>query len=384
MKAVTAVMPLPVPELLTGRGSARTLPKSLKTRKIDNVLVVTDKGLTALGLAAGLYEALAENQIAHTVFDEVQPNPTIQDVENGLRVYVANQCQAIIAFGGGSPMDCAKVVAARFANPGRSVHQMRGMFKVRRKLPPLFAIPTTAGTGSETTVAALVSDPQTHEKFAIIDPALVPLVAVLDPELMLALPPPLTAATGMDALTHAVEAYIGLHGSRFTDQNAEKATRIIFGDLEDLYRDGSDPEKRMNMALASFYAGSAFTRASVGYVHALAHNMGGLYGVPHGMANAIILPHVLAFSRKEAEGKMARLARSAGLEENRSTDEELSFRFIERVKAMNQAMNIRRPSRASGRDIPLIAKRPQGRQPFYPYPESWSGAMRGPAEEMLP
>jgi alcohol dehydrogenase class IV len=333
-------------------------------------LVVTDKGLTALGLAAGLYEALAENQIAHTVFDEVQPNPTIQDVENGLRAYVANQCQAIVAFGGGSPMDCAKVVAARFANPGRSVHQMRGMFKVRRKLPPLFAIPTTAGTGSETTVAALVSDPQTHEKFAIIDPALVPLVAVLDPELMLALPPPITAATGMDALTHAVEAYIGLHGTRFTDQNAEKATRIIFGDLEDLYRDGSDLEKRMNMALASFHAGSAFTRASVGYVHALAHNMGGLYGVPHGLANAIILPHVLAFSRKEAEGKLARLARSAGLEENRSTDEELSFRFIERVKAMNQAMNIPTTiQELQERDIPLIAKRAlTDGNPAYPVP----------------
>lgn len=370
MKVVTAVMPFPVPELLTGAGSARTLPKTLKSRKIDNVLVVTDKGLTALGLAAGLCDALAENKVAYTVFDEVQPNPTIQDIENGLRVFVANKCQAIVALGGGSPMDCAKVIGARFTNPRRSVRQMRGMFKVRKKLPPLFAVPTTAGTGSETTVVAVVTDPETHEKFAVIDRPLVPLVAVLDPELMLGLPPPITAATGMDALTHAVEAYIGLNGTRFTNEKAEKATRIIFEDLEDVYRDGSDLEKRMNMALASFYAGTAFTRASVGYVHAIAHNMGGLYGVPHGLANAIILPYVLAISRREAERKMARLARAAGIGEDRDTDEELSYRFIDRVKTMNQNMNIPTTIRElQEKDIPLIAKRAlQEANPAYPVP----------------
>ena len=370
MKVATAVMPFPVPELLTGKGSAGALPKALKSRGIDNILVVTDKGLTATGLVAGLCDALEENNVAYTVFDEVQPNPTIQDIEKGLRVFAANHSRAIVAFGGGSPMDCAKMIAARSSNPGRSVRKMKGRFRIRRKLPPLFAIPTTAGTGSETTVVAVVTDPETREKFAVIDFKLVPIVAVLDPELMLGLPPPITAATGMDALTHAVEAYIGLHGTRFTEEKAEKATKIIFEDLEDLYKNGSDLEKRMNMALASFYAGSAFTRASVGYVHALAHNMGGLYGVPHGLANAIILPYVLAFSRKEAEQKMARLARASGIGEHGATDTEMSHRFLEKVRTMNQNMNIPTTIKElQEKDIPLIAKRAlREANPAYPVP----------------
>jgi hypothetical protein len=193
----------------------------------DPVLVVTDKGLVAAGLVERLLNTLEEARISFTLYDEVQPNPAIQNVEDGVRLYLANGCKGIVAFGGGSPMDCAKLIGARATNPKRSVHAMKGMFKVRRKLPPLFAVPTTAGTGSETTVAAVISDPEAHEKFAVVDLKLVPPVAVLDPELMLGLPPHITAATGMDALTHAVEAYIGLHGTRSTDENAEKAGSTV-------------------------------------------------------------------------------------------------------------------------------------------------------------
>jgi alcohol dehydrogenase class IV len=247
---------------------------------------------------------------------------------------------------------------------------MRGLFKVRKELPPLLAVPTTAGTGSETTGAAVISDPETHEKFAAADLKLVPPIAVLDPELMLGLPPHITSATGMDALTHAIEAYIGNQGTKFTNENAEKATRIIFENLEEVYRDGSNLEKRNNMALASFYAGAAFTRASVGYVHAIAHNMGGLYGVPHGLANAIILPHVLRFCRKEAEQKLARLARAGGIGKESDADEELSCRFIEKIEAMNRNMNI--PStikELQEKDIPLIAERAlEEGNPLYPVP----------------
>ncbi len=370
MKGVLMILPYPVPELFTGAGSLGRLPGSIRANGLRHILVVTDRGLVAAGLVQRLSDMLEQDGVSFTLFDDVQPNPTLQNVEDGLRLYVENRCDGIVAFGGGSPMDCAKLIGARAANPKRSVQAMRGLFKVRKKLPPLFAVPTTAGTGSETTVAAVISDPQTHEKFAAVDLKLVPPFAVLDPELMLGLPPHITAATGMDALTHAVEAYIGGYKTRFTDENAEKATRIIFDDLEAVYRDGSDLEKRNNMALASFYAGSAFTRAYVGYVHAIAHNMGGLYGVPHGLANAIILPHVLRFSRREAEEKLARLARTVGLGTVADSDEELSYRLIERIEEMNRNMDI--PTfikELREEDIPLIAERAlKEGNPEYPVP----------------
>ena len=370
MKVAIRILPFPVPELFTGAGSLGTVPETVQSHGVGHVFVVTDKGLVAAGIVQRLLSALEEHKIPFTLYDEVQPNPTIQNVEDGLQLYLANQCKGIVAFGGGSPMDCAKLIGARATNPKRSVHAMKGMFKVRKKLPPLFAVPTTAGTGSETTIAAVISDPETHEKFAAVDLKLVPLTAVLDPELMLGLPPHITAATGMDALTHAIEAYIGLFGTRFTDENAEKATRIIFEDLEDVYRDGSELEKRNNMALASFYAGSAFTRAYVGYVHAVAHNMGGLYGVPHGLANAIILPHVLRFCREKAEQKLAHLARAGGIGTESDSDEELSYRFIEKIETMNRNMSIPTTIKElQEKDIPLIAERAlKEANPTYPVP----------------
>jgi len=370
MKGVVTILRFPVPELFTGPGSLGTLPETIKSQGVDHVLVVTDKGLMAAGLVQRLLNALEAKKISFTLYDEVQQNPTIQNVEDGLKLYLANRCQGLVAFGGGSPMDCAKLIGARATNPKRSVHAMKGMFKVRKKLPPLFAVPTTAGTGSETTVAAVISDPETHEKFAVADLKLVPIIAVLDPELMLGLPPHITSATGMDALTHAIEAYIGWFGTKYTNENAEKATRIIFEDLGAVYEDGSDLEKRNSMALASFYGGSAFTRASVGYVHAIAHNMGGLYGVPHGLANAIILPYVLRFCRKEAEQKLARLARAGGIGNASDSDEELSYRFIEKIESMNRNMNIPTTIKElQEKDIPLIAKRAlKEAHPDYPVP----------------
>ncbi len=370
MKGVLRILPVPVPEIFAGAGSLAKLPASIRAHGVGRVLVVTDKGLAAAGLVQRLSDSLEEAGIPFTLFDDVQPNPTLQNVEEGLRLYESNECDGIVAFGGGSPMDCAKLIGARATNPKRSVQDMRGLFKVRKKLPPLLAVPTTAGTGSETTAAAVISDPESHEKFAVVDLKLVPPVAVLDPELMLGLPPHITAATGMDALTHAVESYIGGYKTRFTDENGEKATRIIFEDLEAVYRDGSDLDRRNNMALASFYAGSAFTRAYVGYVHAIAHNMGGLYGVPHGLANAIILPHVLRFSRKEAEKKLADLARASGLGTETDSDEELSHRFIQRIEEMNRNMDI--PTfikEIQEEDIPLIAERAlKEGNPEYPVP----------------
>ncbi|MEM7294982.1 MAG: iron-containing alcohol dehydrogenase, partial [Pseudomonadota bacterium] len=276
---------VPIPETLEGPGSVKQLPTIIKeSHKVSKLLLVTDKGITSIGLMTGLIEALDDADLAYSVFDGVQPNPTIENIEAGVAAYSEEACDGIIAFGGGSAMDCAKMIGARATNPDKSVKDMRGGFKIPNGLPPFFAVPTTAGTGSECTLAAVVTDAENHEKFSVAALNIVPLTAVLDPELMIGLPPHITAHTGMDALTHAVESYIGRLDTPYTRENSEKAVKIIFEDLEPVYTNGNDLERRANVALASYCAGLAFTRALVGYVHAIAHNLGGLYGVPHGLA----------------------------------------------------------------------------------------------------
>jgi alcohol dehydrogenase class IV len=370
MKVAAMLLPFPVPALLTGPGSVKQLAENLSVRGLKQVLVVTDKVLMELKLPEGLLASLDEHGIGYSVFDDVQPNPTIENVEAGRRAYKEHHCDGIVAFGGGSPIDCAKIIGARIANPYLSVRRMKGLFRVVLPIPPFFCVPTTAGTGSETTVVAVITDAATHEKFAINDLKLIPKIAVLDPELMAGLPPPITAATGMDALTHAVEAYIGLNGTRFSDDNAEKATKLIFEHLEEAYENGSNLEARYKMALASYCAGAAFTRAYVGYVHAIAHNMGGLYGVPHGLANAVILPYVLRFCRKDAEQKLASLAVIGGIGERGESDEALSYKFIEQVEGMNERMGIPTTiQELKAADIPLIARRALAEaHPDYPVP----------------
>jgi len=339
-------------------------------RGLKRVLLVTDKDLMGLGLPNGLLASLAEHGVAYTVFDEVQPNPTIENVEAGVRAYKEHGCDAIVAFGGGSPMDCAKTIGARLGNPFLSVRRMEGYFRVLLPLPPFFAVPTTAGTGSEVTIVAVITDAASHRKFVITDIKLTPKLAVLDPELMVGLPPHITAATGMDALTHAVEAYVGVSGTPFTDDNAERAVRLIFEYLEEAYQNGKNLEARYQMALASYCAGAAFTRAYIGYVHAIAHNMGGLYGVPHGLANAIILPKVLRFSLHEAQGKLAALARLVNLGAPGDSEEALAVKFIEAIEGMNQRMQIPTTiAELQESDIPLIAKRALAEaHPDYPVP----------------
>lgn len=370
VRIVTLFLKFPEPDIISGTDSVRKLPEVIKSKKVMKVLVVTDKVLIKLGLLEGMFDSLKDNKVDYVVFDGVQPNPTIQNIEDAYKMYIDNNCQGVIAFGGGSPMDCAKVAAARVSNPNKLVSKMRGLFRVRKKLPPLFAVPTTAGTGSETTIAAVVTDPATHEKYAINDLKLVPLVAVLDPNLMIGLPKHITSTTGMDALTHAVEAYIGSYGTKYINNMAEKATKLIFENIEKAYENGKDIEARNNMALASYYGGAAFTRSYVGYVHAIAHTLGGLYGVPHGLANAVILPYVLEYSRKNASEKLSRLAIAGGIGTDAESDEELSQRFINHVKKMNKNMNIpTKIKEIKEEDIPLIAKRAlKEANPNYPVP----------------
>ncbi|MBQ7043946.1 MAG: iron-containing alcohol dehydrogenase [Clostridia bacterium] len=371
-KAFKVVMPVfnwDEPELLKGPGAIKDLPALVKSKGVNNVLIVTDKGLMSLNLLDSLFENLEKQNIKYTVYDGVQPNPSIENIEEARRIYLKNNCEGIIAFGGGSPMDCAKVAGARVSNPNTTVSQMRGLLKVFKKLPPFFAVPTTAGTGSETTLAAVVSNMQTHEKYAINDPKLRPKYAVLDPELTTGLPKKITSTTGMDALTHAVEAYIGQSGVKSTDDYAEKATKLIFDNLEKAYEDGKDIEARENMLVASFYAGMAFTRAYVGYVHAIAHNLGGLYGTPHGLANAVILPHVLEYYGETAHEKLAKLADIVGIDGD--SDKEKAENFIEEIKEMNEEMDI--PEHfdfIKDEDIPtIVARALKEGNPLYPVPK---------------
>ena len=359
------------PELLEGKDAVLKLPEFIKNKGITKVLVVTDKGLMNLHLLDPMFEELKKQGMEYFIYDGVQPNPTITNIEECRQIYIDNKCQGIIAFGGGSPMDCAKAAAARVVRPKKSVRKMRGYLKVGKKLPPFFAVPTTAGTGSETTLAAVVTDPTTHEKNAICDPCLRPKYAVLDANLTVGLPPHITSTTGMDALTHAVEAYIGKSNVKSTRKYAEDATKLIHENLEKAYTNGKDIEARSNMLKASFYAGQAFTRAFVGYVHAIAHNLGGMYGTPHGLANAVILPYVLEWYGKSAYKPLAKLADLINITKPEMSTEEKGKVFIEEIKRMNKAMNI--PEKfdfIKEEDIPTLVKRAlKEGNPGYPVPK---------------
>ena len=371
LKLAMCFMDWSEPKLFEGEGAVLQLPKYIKDKKINKVLVVTDQGLMNLHLLDPLFEELKAQGIEYFLYDGVKPNPTIPNIEECKDIYINNGCQGIIAFGGGSPMDCAKGAAARVVKPKKSVRKMRGYLKVGKKLPPFFAVPTTAGTGSETTLAAVVTDPTTHEKNAICDPVLRPKFAVLDPALTVGLPPHITSTTGMDALTHAVEAYIGKSNVKSTIKYAEDATKLIHENLEKAYNNGKDMEARSNMLKASYYAGAAFTRAFVGYVHAIAHNLGGMYNTPHGLANAVILPYVLEWYGDSVYKRLAKLADLIKITKPEMSIEEKGKAFIAEIRRMNKAMNI--PEKfdfIKEEDIPTLVQRAlKEGNPGYPVPK---------------
>lgn len=369
MKQTAKVLKLPIPPVLKGAGMVRRFPEIVKLTGVTRVLIVTDRPLLTMGLLDSFLCALEANGIESVIFDKVQPNPTFENVEDGLAMYYSSNCDGVIAFGGGSSIDCGKIIAAKVTNR-KSIEKMRGLFKLTRKLPPFFVVPTTSGTGSEATICAVITDVHNHEKFAINDPKLVPLATVLDPELTLDLPPSLTATTGMDALTHAIEAYIGKYDTPFVKEKALSATESIINHLEDCYHNGQDLDLRLTMAQASFDGGLAFTRAYVGYVHAIAHAMGGYYSVPHGLANAIVLPYVLEYYGHTAEKKLAELAFYSGLGEAMFDDEILAKLLIKKIKSMNTNMGIPKTIYAlKAADIPELAKRIlKEANPTYPVP----------------
>ena len=352
-------------------GSCTEIGKVAKKEKISSVLIVTDKGIVNNGLVDPVVAALQTSGISYYIYADTQLNPTVQNVEDALKAYKANHCDALIAIGGGSSMDCAKAVGARVAYPKRTVNQLGGKLKVWHKLPTLIAIPTTAGTGSETTLAAMITDSKTHHKYAIMSFPLIPKYAVLDASLTYSLPPHLTSTTGVDALTHAVEAYIGRSTSKETRRLSLEATKLVFENVEEAYKDGNNHTARENMLHAAYKAGIAFSKSYVGYMHAVAHSLGGKYGTPHGLANAVVMPYVLESYGKSVYKKLHRLGIAAGVATEEDAPMTGAIKFINAVKALNAGMNI--PEKLPGiqkEDIPSLAKHAaKEANPLYPVPK---------------
>lgn len=370
-KALLPVLPYREPKLLH---SYEEIIGVLKEGKKRSVMIVTDAGIRSLGLTQNLEKQVVDAGLKLCVFDKTVPNPTTQNVEDALEMYKKNDCDCLIAFGGGSAMDCAKATGARVANPKKSLKKMKGVLKVRKKLPPLIAIPTTAGTGSETTLAAVITDSETRHKYAINDFPLIPMYAALLPELTVGLPKHITSTTGMDALTHAIEAYIGRSTTKKTRECAKQAVKMIFENIEVAYENPKNMEARKNMLLAAYKAGVAFTVSYVGYVHAVAHSLGGKYNIAHGLANAIILPYVLKKYGKKIDKKLWELGVYANLFDEKTSYADGAKLFISKIEEMNKNMNIGTAiSEIQESDIDELAKTAEHEaNPLYPVPVLWT------------
>ena len=362
-----------MPHYLEGAGKVKELGGFLREKGINDVLVVVGTGAVRRGTVQPMLDSLTEAGIRYVVKAFERSDPTTDDVEEGYKAYRDNGCKAIVAFGGGSRIDCAKAIAAKSAHPKKSVAQLQGLLKVHRPIPPFVAIPTTSGAGSETTVAAVITDSATHRKAAINDPFLIPRYAVLDPEVVVDLPAYNTAITGMDAMAHAVEAYTNrTYNTKLEDDLAKEAVRLIHGNVLAAYENGADLEARRNMQLGAFYAGRAFTRGCVGYVHAIGHTLGGLYGVAHGLAMAVLLPYVMRRFGSKVHARLADLADVCGMVG--ANEAEKAEAFLKWIEETNAKMGL-----PDGFDMireedidQMITWADQEANPLYPVPVVWS------------
>ncbi|MGN0506135.1 MAG: iron-containing alcohol dehydrogenase [Lachnospiraceae bacterium] len=369
LRVALPVLPYRNPKVLN---RVEEIPAVLKQRGLNRPLLVTDQTVRSLGLTASLEQCLKEAGFELSVYDRTEPNPTTAMVTEAENRYRNHVCDCLIAFGGGSPMDCAKAVGARIARPKKPLSKMSGILKVLKKTPLLIAVPTTAGTGSETTLAAVITDAETRHKYAINDFPLIPSYAVLDASITHTLPYSVAATTGMDALTHAVEAYIGRSTSRQTRADAKQAVALVFQNIEAAAAHEST-EAEQEMLRAAHLAGRAFTRSYVGYVHAVSHSLSGQYNMPHGLTNAVLLPIVLERYGTAAHKKLAELARFTGLGRDTDTDADCAARFITKIRELNKKLGI--PEKLSGiaeKDIPKLAAYAEHEgNPLYPVPVLW-------------
>ncbi len=366
--------PIRKAEVISGEGSLLRVPGQLKKDGKKKVLVLTTPGFIKRGSLLPFFQELTKQGVEYAVFSKVQPDPTTDCIEEAVLLYQEERCQAMVAIGGGSAIDCAKAVGARIARPKKSLQQMQGLLKVLKRIPDLYAVPTTAGTGSEATAGAVITDGNSHYKFTILDLCLVPRYAVLDAALTYSLPAHITAHTGMDALTHAVEAYSNRFCLPLAKKTALDAVKLTYENLETACKDGNNREARENMLLASYYAGVAINNNFIGYVHAIAHGIGGLYGVIHGKANAILLPYVLRGFGKSVHKKLATLAELVGIP---GEDEAAKAQaFIRSVEELNERLGIEKGiAELKKEDIPELAKRAvKEGNPTYPVPVIWEKA----------
>ena len=361
------VLPYREPKILESTTEIATFMKRLGLKK---ALVITDEFLKKSGATEEMELALFNNNIKYLVYDKTRPNPTTDNVEEALKLYNSGNCECLIAFGGGSAMDCAKAVGSRVSYPKRSLDKLKGDLRIFRKLPPLFAVPTTAGTGSEVTVTAVITDTAKKHKYTMNSFPLIPSFAVLDPKVTYSLPKHLTATTGMDALTHAVEAYIGRSTSKETRRLSKEAVKLVVNNVKIAYDSPENYTARENMLKAAYKAGIAFSKSYVGYVHAVAHSLGGQYNVPHGLANSVLLPIVLEDYGEKIHKKLYELAVYAGVAEKEESFKTAAGKFIAKIKMLNKDMGI--PETIGGireEDIPLMAKHADREgNPLYPVP----------------
>ncbi|WP_461538194.1 iron-containing alcohol dehydrogenase [Spongorhabdus nitratireducens] len=357
------------PTTVIGPDSRLQLCKIMAGFNFRHIMIVTDKPLLELGITHTIQERLEQLDMKVSIFSGVKPDPTCDVIREGILHARQHDCDALLAVGGGSSIDAAKVMAICLAN-NKEPQQVVGILKSRKQALPLFVIPTTAGTGSETTVGAVLSDDVTHQKSLVIDPKLMPIAAAIDPVVMQKLPASVTAATGMDALTHAVEAYISTFSTRNSRFYAGAAARMIFENLPNACGEQSDDlEVREKMALAAYYAGLAITKAHVGNVHAIAHQLGGKYGIPHGLANAVLLPQVLELYRVSARQSLAELARISGIGELSMSDDQLVDTLISHIRQLNEKVGIPQTlNQVQQQDIPELADAALKEGNGYPVP----------------
>lgn len=338
-KPVIAMVNKPTPVTYIGAGKVKKVGDILAMCGVKNLFIITDAFLLKSGLLDGMLEGIKQKGIDVVIYDEVTPDPSFKIVDAALAVCKNSKCGAVLAFGGGSVIDTAKVVAAAATNT-QAPREMEGLFKVKKAPLPFFVVPTTAGTGSETTVAAVISDTDTHRKTQVLSPKIVPMVAILDPEITLGLPKNMTAYTAMDALTHALEAYVATYATEDTNRYAEIAVRLIYENLPKVHEAPDNIEAREALLVASFFAGMAFTRTYVGYVHAFAHNIGAKFGVPHGLGNAVVLPHVMEYFSEVSQARFARLQEIVKPEDIKESQKVKADRFIQSIFDMNTALGV--------------------------------------------
>ncbi len=331
---------MPETNLIKGEGTTAKVGQLLKSKGIEKPLIVTDEVLLSLGLLDKMLGSLDAEGIEYAMYTGVKPDPTFTIVKEAMAVCKKHNCDAVVAFGGGSTLDTSKTVAASAGNNFIDPIKLEGMMKVRKKPLPFIAIPTTAGTGSEVTIVAVVSDPVSHRKTTIVDPKLIATDTILDPAITIGLPGHITSTTGLDALTHAIEAYVSGFANDMTDKMALKGIKLISENIEKTYNTPTDIEARENLLVGSMYAGQAFTRTYVGYVHAFSHNIGGKYGVPHGLGNAVLLPHVMEDAKGVAKERFAQLSDFLELTEKTNSHEVKADAFVNYLFDLNKKLNI--------------------------------------------